>query len=69
LAARFPQFRLKMGENRAAVSVAVFRRFAIYANVVRPILRPAIVSRGLSAYSSFSFEAKAYRLSGMAAFR
>jgi len=26
----------KMGENRAAVSVAVFSRFAIYANVVSP---------------------------------
>jgi len=25
-----------MGENRAAVSVAVFSRFAIYANVVSP---------------------------------
>jgi len=24
-----------MGENRAAVSVAVFSRFAIYANIVR----------------------------------
>jgi len=36
-AARFSQFRLKMGENRAAVSVAVFSRFAIYANVVRRI--------------------------------
>jgi len=35
-AARFSQFRLKMGENRAAVSVAVFSRFAIYANVVSP---------------------------------
>jgi hypothetical protein len=28
-----------MGENRAAVSVAVFSRFAIYANVVRPTRR------------------------------
>jgi len=26
----------KMGENRAAVSVAVFSRFAIYAKVVSP---------------------------------
>ena len=34
MAARFPQIRLKIGENRAAVSVAVFSRFAIYANVV-----------------------------------
>ena len=35
-AARFSQFRLKMGENRAAVSVAVFSRFAIYAKTVSP---------------------------------
>ena len=33
-AARRPQIRLKMGRRRAAVSVAVFGRFAIYANVV-----------------------------------
>jgi hypothetical protein len=32
--ARRLQFRLKMGTRRAAVSVAVFSRFAIYANVV-----------------------------------
>src|ERR1051326_9637709 len=35
-AARRPQFGIKIGKRRAAVSVAVFSRFAIYANVVRP---------------------------------
>src|ERR1051326_6096963 len=34
-AARRPQFGIKIGRRRAAVSVAVFSRFAIYANVVR----------------------------------
>ena len=40
-AARFPQIRLKIGENRAAVSVAVFSRFAIYATTVRRTSRIA----------------------------
>jgi len=40
MAARFSQIRLNLGENRAAVSVAVFSRFAIYANVVRRTVTP-----------------------------